>query len=100
MKTCSSKEWKYPIPNLECVSSHLRSCTILNFDDSANDLRFAKYILQDASILQDMKIGVVIESSNEILLKKGQIKEELSSFPRISPGYKISFEFKNIYYNY
>jgi hypothetical protein len=47
-----------------------------------------------------MKIGVVIESSNEILLKKGQIKEELSSFPRISPGCKLSFEFKNIYYNY
>ncbi|RHN59928.1 putative FBD domain, leucine-rich repeat domain, L domain-containing protein [Medicago truncatula] len=96
-KTRSSKEWKCPISNLECVSSHLRSCTILNFDNSANDLRFAKYILQNARILQDMKIGFVIKSLNEILLEKGQIKEELSSFSRISRGCKLSFEFKFIY---
>ena len=69
----------------------LRSCTILNFDGSENDLRFAKYILQNASLLQDMTISVAVGSSDGMLLKINQIREELSSYPRISPKCKISF---------
>ncbi|KAK2366357.1 F-box/FBD/LRR-repeat protein [Trifolium repens] len=55
-ETNSSKEWKHPISVFECVRSHLRSCTILNFNGSTNDLQFATYILQNASHLQDMNI--------------------------------------------
>ncbi|WJX29803.1 hypothetical protein P8452_18407 [Trifolium repens] len=86
-QTSSSKEWKYPSSILECVSSHLRSCTILNFDGSANDLRFARYILQNASLLENMKINV---TTNGVLLEKSQIIE-LSSCPMISPTCKLSF---------
>ncbi|RHN50830.1 putative FBD domain-containing protein [Medicago truncatula] len=55
--TSLSEEWKYPILVLEWDSSNLRSCTILNFDGSENDLQFAKYILQKSGLLQDMTIG-------------------------------------------
>ncbi|CAJ2666078.1 unnamed protein product [Trifolium pratense] len=65
--TGSPEEWKSPISVVECVSSHLRSCTILNFDGSANDLSFATYILKNASLLQDMKIGCTTEG---MLLEK------------------------------
>ncbi|RHN65470.1 putative FBD domain-containing protein [Medicago truncatula] len=89
-----AKEWKCPSSVLECVSSHLISCTILNFEGSANDLRFATYILQNGRILQNMTIDVTTSSSNGKLLEKSQIIEELSSCPTISPGCsKLSFEY-------
>ncbi|KEH25411.1 putative FBD domain, leucine-rich repeat domain, L domain-containing protein [Medicago truncatula] len=90
----SSNEWKHPLSVHECVSSHLRSCTILNFHGSANDLRFATYILQNAGLLEDMKIGV---TTNRMHLGKSQIKEELSSCPTISSRCKLSFKFKYCY---
>jgi phosphate-selective porin len=63
-------------------------------EGSANDLRFSKYILQNGRILQNMTIDVTTSSSNGKLLEKSQIIEELSSCPRISPGCKLSFEYK------
>ncbi|XP_058744708.1 F-box/FBD/LRR-repeat protein At5g56420-like [Vicia villosa] len=87
-----SKDWDCPILDLECVSSHLRSCTILNFDGSENDLRFSRYILQNARILQDMTINVTTSSSNG--MQKHQVIEELSSCLRMSRGCELSFEFK------
>ncbi|XP_039682866.1 F-box protein At4g09920 [Medicago truncatula] len=93
-RSSSSKEWKWPNSVLECVSSHLRSCTILNFEGSANNLRFATYILQNARLLQDMTIDVTTRSSNEMLLERSEIIEELSSCPRISPACKLTFEYK------
>jgi hypothetical protein len=86
----SSQDWKCPISVLECVSSQLKSYTILNFNGWANDIRFAKYILENAGLLQDMTIGIT-----EIHLEKSQITEELFSFPRISPGCFITF-FSNL----
>ncbi|XP_045791192.1 F-box/FBD/LRR-repeat protein At5g56420-like [Trifolium pratense] len=84
-RSSSSKEWKCPSSVLECVSSHLRSCTILSFDGLglASDLQFARYILQNASLLEKMKI------SNEMLLEESQIIKELSSCPRKSPTCKL-----------
>ncbi|RHN51249.1 putative F-box domain, FBD domain, leucine-rich repeat domain, L domain-containing protein [Medicago truncatula] len=93
-RSSSSKEWKWPNSVLECVSSHLRSCTILNFEGSANNLQFATYILQNARFLQDMTIDVTTRSSNEMLLERSEIIEELSSCPRISPACKLTFEYK------
>ncbi|KEH15322.1 F-box/RNI/FBD-like domain protein [Medicago truncatula] len=62
-----SEEWKYLNSVPECVSSHLRSCTILNFEGSANNLRFATYILQNARLLQDMTIDLTTKSSINML---------------------------------
>jgi len=44
-----------------------------------------------------MRIDVAIGFSDEMPLKINQIREELSSYPRISPKCKISFEFKYVY---
>ncbi|CAJ2639035.1 unnamed protein product [Trifolium pratense] len=87
--TSVSKDWECPISDLECLSSHLRSCTILNFEGSENDLRFAKYILQNARRLEVMTIGVNSSSSDG--MQKHQIIEELSTCPRMSSGCKLSF---------
>jgi hypothetical protein len=92
--TSSLKEWKCPVSVLQCVSSHLKSCTIviLNFEDWSNDILFATYILRNARLLQDMTIKFVMVNSKEILVEKDQIIEELSSCPMISSGCKLSFE--------
>ncbi|KEH26032.1 cyclin-like F-box protein [Medicago truncatula] len=87
-----SKEWKYPNSVPECVSFHLRSCTILNFEGFSRNLRFASYILQNARLLQDMTIDLTTKSSINMLLKRSQIIEELSSCPRISPACKLSLK--------
>ena len=89
-----SDEWKYPNSVPECVSSHLRSCTILNFEAFPRNLRFATYILQNAKLLQDMTIDFTTRSSINMLLGRSQIIEELSSCPRISPACKLSFQYK------
>ncbi|AES96094.1 putative FBD domain, leucine-rich repeat domain, L domain-containing protein [Medicago truncatula] len=78
-----SRDWKCPSLALECVLSHLRSCTILNFQCYGNDLRFATYILQNARRLQDMTINITTYPSNWMLLGKRQIIEGLSSYPKI-----------------
>jgi len=84
-----------PYPVLDCDTSSLRSCTILKFDGSENDLRFAKYILKNGSLLQEMRIGVTTEGT---VMGINAIIEELSSYPRISQGCKLSFEIKCNYY--
>jgi len=90
MNTSSTKEWKCPISVPECVSSHLRSCTVLNFQGSRNDLKFVAYILQNGSLLRNMKICF---ATYGMLLKESLIIEEISSCPSISPSCKVSIEF-------
>ncbi|RHN50538.1 putative FBD domain-containing protein [Medicago truncatula] len=80
---------KCPNSILEWNTTNLRSCTILNFEGSENDLRFAKYVLKNAYLLQEMTIGF---STERMVLEKSAIIEELSSYPRISQGCKLSFE--------
>jgi hypothetical protein len=41
-----------------------------------------------------MRIGVAIGSLDGMLLEINHIREELFSYPRISPKSKISFDFK------
>ena len=83
------KDWDFPILGVGCVESHLRSCTISNFEGLENDMRFATYILQNARLLQDMTINVNARASNG--MQKQQIIEELSSCPKMSSGCKLSF---------
>ncbi|PNY02411.1 F-box/LRR-repeat protein [Trifolium pratense] len=47
--------WKYPNSVPECISSHLRSCTI-NYEGWNDELQFTKYILQNAQLLEVMKV--------------------------------------------
>jgi len=47
-------------------------------------------MLQNASLLQDMTVGLT--TKRMIVLKKSGIIEELSYYPRISPGCNLSFE--------
>ncbi|KEH26091.1 putative FBD-associated F-box protein At5g38570 [Medicago truncatula] len=94
-RTTSTKEWTCPLSVLECVSYHLKSCTIStsSLTDWANDIRYVQYILRNARLLQDMTINFNGVSYEGMVLEKCQIIEELSSCPMISPGCKLSFDF-------
>ncbi|WJX09600.1 hypothetical protein P8452_00416 [Trifolium repens] len=78
--------WKYPDYIPDCISYHLRSCTI-NYEGFEYELQFTKYILQNASLLQVMKINIC-----HSLYQKPNLHplEELSSCPMISPQCKLS----------
>ncbi|KAK2430427.1 hypothetical protein QL285_028764 [Trifolium repens] len=52
-----SINWKYPKLVPECISFELKSCTIV-YEGRENDIRFTKYILQNARILEVMKITI------------------------------------------
>lgn len=79
--------WKYPNFVPECISSQLRSCTI-NYEGREDELRFTKYILQNAQLLGVMKINISHTSNPKP--NRRILKEELSSFPRISRKCKLS----------
>ncbi|RHN54444.1 putative FBD domain-containing protein [Medicago truncatula] len=74
----TKEDWKYPHHVPECVSSHLTTCNILHYLDVEPDFRFARYIFQNARLLQDMKIHPISYRP------KRELYEELSSCPRIS----------------
>ncbi|XP_045787241.1 putative FBD-associated F-box protein At5g56820 [Trifolium pratense] len=69
-----SINWRDPNPVPECISSHLRSCTI-NYEGWKDELKFTKYILQNARLLEVMKIKHK---------HKKPCLEELASCPMIS----------------
>jgi hypothetical protein len=61
----------------------------VHFEGSKDDLGFTTYILQNARVLEVMKISSASSSSE---IQKRQIREELSTCPRMSPGCKFSFK--------
>jgi hypothetical protein len=83
-----SINWKYPKHVPECISFELKSCTIA-YEGRENDIRFTKYILQNARILEVMKITIHHRLSPK---KNPQLFEELFSCPMISSQCKLSFE--------
>ncbi|CAK8537870.1 unnamed protein product [Lathyrus sativus] len=84
------KNWRYPntIPN--CISSHLRSCT-LRFDAFDVDLRLATYILKYAPLLEVLKITIF-----HALQLQGAL-EELISCPKISSKCSINISIGRSY---
>jgi len=78
--------WKYPNFVPECISSHLRSCS-LHCKGHVDELRFAKYILQNAPLLGVMKIKIIDKVT---ALTNQDALEELYFCPRISPKCKLS----------
>lgn len=85
--TSLCKDRDFPIPGLECVASHLRSCSICNCEGSLDSQHI---FLENARLLQHMKITVANSSNG---MQKDQIIEELSSCPRISPDVKFHLNF-------
>jgi hypothetical protein len=79
-----SINWKYPKHVPECISFELKSCTIV-YEGRENDIRFTKYILQNAHFLEVMKIKI-----SHSLKPNLHPLEELSSVPMISPQCKLS----------
>ncbi|MED6106838.1 hypothetical protein PIB30_008225 [Stylosanthes scabra] len=51
---------RYPVPR--CLSSHLRSCTLKNFDGTEVGIQFATYIMQNTSVIKTMTICCPITS--------------------------------------
>ncbi|GAU44398.1 hypothetical protein TSUD_246240 [Trifolium subterraneum] len=82
--------WKYPNSVPECISSHLRSCTI-NYEGWNDELQFTKYILQNAQLLEVMKIYAAGYFSPNSLYPEPNLRplEELPSCPILSPKCKL-----------
>ncbi|XP_057436217.1 F-box/FBD/LRR-repeat protein At5g56420-like [Lotus japonicus] len=81
---------KEPVP--ECVSLHLTTCSIKNFD-SWDDFEFAEFILQNARFLQAMELCSALsveENEKQLFLK------QFSRSPRLSPTCKIYLDTEEI----
>ncbi|WJX63475.1 hypothetical protein P8452_48355 [Trifolium repens] len=55
----TTEDWNYPDHVPECVSSHLTTCKIIDYEPVEADFRFATYILQNARLLQRERYGTV-----------------------------------------
>ncbi|GAU23916.1 hypothetical protein TSUD_181050 [Trifolium subterraneum] len=84
-----SINWTYPNHVPECISSHLRSCTI-NYEGWKDELRFTKYILQNARLLEVMKINITLHFNQK---PDRRPLDELSSCPMISSECKLLIDF-------
>ncbi|XP_028185759.1 uncharacterized protein LOC114372418 [Glycine soja] len=59
---CDNYGFEFPLKAvcnfaLECISSQLKKCTILNYEGKECELRFAKYIIQNSRALHTMSIS-------------------------------------------
>ncbi|MCH81217.1 F-box/LRR-repeat protein [Trifolium medium] len=77
----TGEDWKYPYYVPECVSSHLTTCNIADFEAVNADVQFAKYILQNARLLQVLSIIHYPEPFEP------QVMKDLFSCSRISPAF-------------
>jgi len=93
-----NKNWNYPNDVPKCISSHLRSCTLI-FQGIVDELRFATYILQNAPHLEVIEIFIVDYNFRKpkMYLRmpiQDALEEELNSCPMISPKCKRSITFR------
>ncbi|XP_058749699.1 FBD-associated F-box protein At4g10400-like [Vicia villosa] len=86
ISSTSLTNWKCPNSVPECISSHLRSCTI-SYDGMPDSLRFAKYILQNARCLQVMTVKS--KKSTDSVYHREKL-DKLNFCPTISPFCKLS----------
>ncbi|RHN45189.1 putative F-box domain, FBD domain, leucine-rich repeat domain, L domain-containing protein [Medicago truncatula] len=80
-------DWKEPeiIPN--CLSSQLRTCSLIDYKGMKCELQFAEYVLKNANLLRTMTISA---SPGDLTLKH-QMLMDLSLCPRGSIACKLSF---------
>jgi hypothetical protein len=76
--------WKHPITVPECISSHLKTCSIRGYRGTKHQFKFAKYIMQHAKVLETMTIKFMCRVKSKNLL-------ELSSLARGSTSFKLLF---------
>ncbi|XP_061362332.1 F-box/FBD/LRR-repeat protein At5g56420-like [Gastrolobium bilobum] len=84
--------WRCP-PSVvpKCIPLPLKTCHLNNYKGSKGEVQFARYVMQNASILRTMKICVNAEKIGEELNKIEMLKV-LSSCTRCSPTCELSFE--------
>jgi hypothetical protein len=70
------QNWVEPEVVPQCFSSHLRTCTIHNFEGIQSELMLIKYILKNARNLQIMSI--------ESISDHPEIETEVSTCPKAS----------------
>ncbi|XP_057440208.1 probable FBD-associated F-box protein At1g32375 [Lotus japonicus] len=75
----------YPQFVPECLTSCLSKCYLERYQFTESDLKFAKYIMQNSTYLQVMKIGDASPNQSEVL------KELLALIPRKSASCELSF---------
>lgn len=80
----------------ECLSSQLKTCSLIGYKGMNCDFHFAKYILKNAKELQTMTINA---SPVDINIKL-QMLIKLSLCPRGSTTYKISFHWLRLGHAY
>ncbi|AES69185.2 F-box/RNI/FBD-like domain protein [Medicago truncatula] len=74
--------WKHPITVPECISSRLKTCCIRGYRGTRHQFKFAKYIMQNANVLETMAIKSMCRVNFQKLL-------ELSSITRGSTSFKL-----------
>lgn len=90
------KNWNYLNDVPKCISSHLRTCTLI-FQGIVEELRFATYILQNAPHLEVIEICIVDHNFTKYKMHlpiQDALEEELNSCPMISPKCKRSITFR------
>ncbi|XP_057436228.1 FBD-associated F-box protein At4g10400-like [Lotus japonicus] len=87
-------KWEKPVP--ECVSLHLTTCSIGNYQIhgtyGVDDFKFAAYIMQNAKLLQVMTLHIDHDSEES---EKDRFLKHLSVRPRISPACKIECKYRS-----
>ena len=84
-----SNNQPFPQSVPECLSSNLRACSLRNFRGIDADLRFARYIMQNARVLRTMTIRSNTSLTTEA---KFQMLKNLSKVPRSSTICELLFE--------
>ncbi|XP_058783151.1 putative FBD-associated F-box protein At5g56390 [Vicia villosa] len=81
-------EWEDPEIVLECLLSHLTTCSLRNYSLMYCEFRFAKYIIQNSRVLSTMTIqsAKFLDTNTKL-----QMLMELSLCPRISATCKLLF---------
>ncbi|KAF1862911.1 hypothetical protein Lal_00009291 [Lupinus albus] len=82
------KKWQ-PELTPECLSTQLNLCSFQNFRGWKCELEFAKYIMKNAKVLQNMRISSHRSSKPQTKL---EMVKKLSLCPKSSPTCELSFE--------
>ncbi|XP_045822424.1 F-box/FBD/LRR-repeat protein At5g56420-like [Trifolium pratense] len=66
----NKKYWEVPPIVPECLSSQLKTCCITGYRGTKNDLKFAKYILENSKVLDTMIINSISSIDKYLMLVK------------------------------
>ncbi|XP_024634760.1 F-box/FBD/LRR-repeat protein At5g56420 [Medicago truncatula] len=82
------EDWEDPTIVPECLLSHLRTCSLINYSRINCEFQFAKYIMQNSRVLRTM----TIQSAKSLECNtKHQMFMELSLCPKVSATCQLLF---------